>query len=159
MLFSKKVSYSKAIDYFLMTSLGFIFMSLLEYILVLNTDPRFWTERRREQKSEKMKSLYKVSDTLITFSLWCSNSLQKMWQHWFYPGIKSFLCNLTIWFLWLQSPSIVLVLWKNTASNFPINCDNSKFPKSLRIRKFQPNDHLFASSTLVFWITMQFPLL
>ncbi|EDO43149.1 predicted protein, partial [Nematostella vectensis] len=29
-----KVSYSKAIDYFLMTSLGFIFMSLLEYILV-----------------------------------------------------------------------------------------------------------------------------
>lgn len=75
---SKKVSYSKAIDYFLMTSLGFIFMSLLEYILVLNTDPRFWTERRRQQKSEKMKSLYKVSDTFNTFSLWCSELIAEI---------------------------------------------------------------------------------
>ena len=56
----QQVSYSKAIDYFLMTSLGFIFMSLLEFILVLNTDPRFWTQKRREQKAEKLKSLYKV---------------------------------------------------------------------------------------------------
>lgn len=60
----QQVSYSKAIDYFLMTSLGFIFMSLLEYILVLNTDPRFWTQRRKEEKAEKMKSLYKVSNVL-----------------------------------------------------------------------------------------------
>ncbi|XP_058958901.2 gamma-aminobutyric acid receptor subunit alpha-3 [Pocillopora verrucosa] len=63
-----KVSYSKAIDYFLMTSLGFIFMSLLEFILVLNTDPRFWTQRRREQKAEKLKSLYKETpaETVVT---------------------------------------------------------------------------------------------
>lgn len=46
-----------------MTSLGFIFMSLLEYILVLNTDPRFWIQRRRDEKAQKMKSLYKVADT------------------------------------------------------------------------------------------------
>ena len=45
-----------------MTSLAFIFVALLEYILVLNTNPRFCTERRKEEKNEKMKSLYKVSD-------------------------------------------------------------------------------------------------
>lgn len=63
-----KVSYSKAIDYFLMTSLAFIFMSLLEFILVLNTDPRFWSQRRREETNAKMKSLYKEipPDTLAT---------------------------------------------------------------------------------------------
>ncbi|XP_015753471.1 PREDICTED: gamma-aminobutyric acid receptor subunit beta-2-like [Acropora digitifera] len=55
-----KVSYSKAIDYFLMTSLAFIFMSLLEFVLVLNTDPRFCTQRRREAREEKMKTLYTV---------------------------------------------------------------------------------------------------
>ncbi|XP_073239656.1 gamma-aminobutyric acid receptor subunit beta-2-like [Porites lutea] len=62
-----KVSYSKAIDYFLMTSLGFIFMALLEYILVLNTDPRFCSQRRKEVSNEKMKSLYKEipPDTLV----------------------------------------------------------------------------------------------
>ncbi|XP_078354682.1 gamma-aminobutyric acid receptor subunit beta-3-like [Oculina patagonica] len=54
-----KVSYSKAIDYFLMTSLGFIFMSLLEYILVLNTNPRCWFQRRRDAKAQKLKLLYK----------------------------------------------------------------------------------------------------
>ena len=74
-----------------MTSLGFIFMSLLEYILVLNTDPRFWTERRREQKSEKMKSLYKVRDASYTLVYMCSsNSLLKMKQNLFYPGIEEF---------------------------------------------------------------------
>ena len=79
LFFIKKVSYSKAIDYFLMTSLGFIFMSLLEYILVLNTDPRFWTERRREEKFEKMKSLYKVRDAFNTLVYMCgSNLLLKM---------------------------------------------------------------------------------
>ena len=75
LFFIKKVSYSKAIDYFLMTSLGFIFMSLLEYILVLNTDPRFWTERRREEKFEKMKSLYKVRDAFNTLVYMCSSNL------------------------------------------------------------------------------------
>ncbi|XP_068746968.1 gamma-aminobutyric acid receptor subunit beta-2-like [Montipora capricornis] len=63
-----KVSYSKAIDYFLMTSLAFIFMSLLEFILVLNTDPRFWISRRRAEREEKMKTLYKdiPPETLAT---------------------------------------------------------------------------------------------
>lgn len=36
-----KVSYMKAVDYFILTSFGFIFAALVEYILVLNTDPRF----------------------------------------------------------------------------------------------------------------------
>ncbi|KXJ20097.1 gamma-aminobutyric acid receptor subunit beta-2 isoform X2 [Exaiptasia diaphana] len=36
-----KVSYMKAVDYFLLTSFGFIFAALLEYILVLNSGPQF----------------------------------------------------------------------------------------------------------------------
>ncbi|KAK3739846.1 hypothetical protein QZH41_009090 [Actinostola sp. cb2023] len=47
-----KVSYSKAIDYFMMTSLGFIFMSLLEYILVLNTHPNIRKEKEEEEEEE-----------------------------------------------------------------------------------------------------------
>ena len=91
LFFIKKVSYSKAIDYFLMTSLGFIFMSLLEYILVLNTDPRFWTERRREEKFEKMKSLYKVRDAFNTLVYMCSsNLLLKKKKKNAYPGIEGF---------------------------------------------------------------------
>ena len=35
-------------------------MSLLEFVLVLNTDPRFCTQRRREAREEKMKTLYTV---------------------------------------------------------------------------------------------------
>ena len=38
-----KVSYMKAIDYFLLTSFGFIFAALVEYIIVLNTDGEFGT--------------------------------------------------------------------------------------------------------------------
>lgn len=33
------VSYSKAQDYFLLVSFGFIFLSFLEFVIVLNTDP------------------------------------------------------------------------------------------------------------------------
>ena len=33
------VSYSKAQDYFLLVNLGFIFVSFLEFVIVLNTDP------------------------------------------------------------------------------------------------------------------------
>ena len=36
-------------------------MALLEYILVLNTDPRFCSQRRKEVSDEKMKSSYKVT--------------------------------------------------------------------------------------------------
>lgn len=75
-----------------MTSLGFIFMSLLEYILVLNTDPRFWTERRREQKSEKMKSLYKVRDASVNTLLIAENITKLV----LFQESKRFLHNLTI---------------------------------------------------------------
>ena len=36
-----KVSYMKAVDYFLLTSFGFIFAALIEFIIVLNTSPVF----------------------------------------------------------------------------------------------------------------------
>lgn len=52
-----KVSYAKALDYFLMTSLGFIFMSLLEYVLVLNTHPNFRKEKEDDEVAEEMKPL------------------------------------------------------------------------------------------------------
>ncbi|XP_028515356.1 gamma-aminobutyric acid receptor subunit alpha-6 isoform X2 [Exaiptasia diaphana] len=34
-----KVSYMKSIDYFLLTNFGFIFLSFLEYVIVLNSEP------------------------------------------------------------------------------------------------------------------------
>ncbi|KXJ15703.1 gamma-aminobutyric acid receptor subunit beta-3 [Exaiptasia diaphana] len=42
-----KVSYMKAIDYFLSVSFLFIFCTLLEYVIVLNTEP---SNRRKEKK-------------------------------------------------------------------------------------------------------------
>ena len=79
-----------------MTSLGFIFMSLLEYILVLNTDPRFWTERRREQKSEKMKSLYKVRDAFNSSIYGVVTHCKKCNKIGFIQESKGVLDNLTI---------------------------------------------------------------
>ncbi|KXJ20118.1 gamma-aminobutyric acid receptor subunit rho-1 [Exaiptasia diaphana] len=45
-----KVSYSKALDYYLMTSLGFIFMTLLEYVIVLNIHPNLRKEHREDDE-------------------------------------------------------------------------------------------------------------
>ena len=42
-----------------MTSLGFIFFALLEFILVLNTNPVFFWFRRKEAERERI-ALYKV---------------------------------------------------------------------------------------------------
>lgn len=51
-----KVSYMKAVDYFMLTSFGFIFAALIEYIIVLNSDPVLpsWC-KRRQKKDEKQK--------------------------------------------------------------------------------------------------------
>lgn len=47
-----KVSYMKAVDYFLLTSFGFIFAALMEFIIVLNTEPEFnwptWCKRKKK---------------------------------------------------------------------------------------------------------------
>jgi len=57
-----KVSYMKAVDYFLLTSFGFIFAALLEYILVLNTDPDFNSSAFcRRNKSEQLDLTVDVS--------------------------------------------------------------------------------------------------
>lgn len=50
-----KVSYMKAVDYFLLTSFGFIFAALLEYILVLNSEPEF--DSRNFMKKKKSKEM------------------------------------------------------------------------------------------------------
>lgn len=52
-----KVSYMKAVDYFLLTSFGFIFAALIEFIIVLNTNPVFsapsWCQRGKKADSKK----------------------------------------------------------------------------------------------------------
>ena len=52
-----KVSYMKAVDYFLLTSFGFIFAALIEFIIVLNTDPEFkppsWCKRGKRADDKK----------------------------------------------------------------------------------------------------------
>lgn len=52
-----KVSYMKAVDYFLLTSFGFIFAALIEFIVVLNTNPAFsapsWCKRGKKADSKK----------------------------------------------------------------------------------------------------------
>jgi len=45
-----KVSYMKAIDYFLSVSFLFIFCTLLEYVVVLNTEPEFRFRRRKKDE-------------------------------------------------------------------------------------------------------------
>lgn len=51
-----KVSYMKAVDYFMLTSFGFIFAALIEFIIVLNSNPVLpsWCKRRQEM-DEKQK--------------------------------------------------------------------------------------------------------
>ena len=51
------VSYSKALDYFLLVSFGFIFLSFLEFVIVLNTDPepRWFRSLKRCCKKESRK--------------------------------------------------------------------------------------------------------
>lgn len=57
-----KVSYMKAVDYFLLTSFGFIFAALLEYILVLNSGPEFDSKNVcKRSTSEKMDLSIDVS--------------------------------------------------------------------------------------------------
>ena len=50
-----KVSYMKAVDYFLLTSFAFIFAALIEFIVVLNTDPEWpsWCKRRDKKMDDK----------------------------------------------------------------------------------------------------------
>lgn len=52
-----KVSYMKAVDYFLLTSFGFIFAALIEFIIVLNTNPVFsapsWFKRGKKADGKK----------------------------------------------------------------------------------------------------------
>ena len=45
----------KAVDYFLLTSFAFIFAALIEFIVVLNTDPEwpFWCKRRDKKMDDK----------------------------------------------------------------------------------------------------------
>lgn len=50
-----KVSYMKAVDYFLLTSFAFIFAALMEFIIVLNTNPEWpaWCKRRKKKLDDK----------------------------------------------------------------------------------------------------------
>ena len=55
-----KVSYMKAVDYFLLTSFGFIFAALMEFIIVLNTDPEWptwWKRRKKKQLLDDKKEI------------------------------------------------------------------------------------------------------
>ena len=49
----------KAVDYFLLTSFGFIFAALIEFIIVLNTDPVFKTPSwwKRGKKTDNKKEI------------------------------------------------------------------------------------------------------
>ena len=47
----------KAVDYFLLTSFGFIFAALMEFIIVLNTEPEFnwptWCKRKKKMDDKE----------------------------------------------------------------------------------------------------------
>ncbi|XP_001635156.2 gamma-aminobutyric acid receptor alpha-like isoform X2 [Nematostella vectensis] len=65
-----KVSYMKAVDYFLLTSFGFIFAALLEYIMVLNTDANLgYTRckmlRHKEQADLAMEDEYAADVDIV----------------------------------------------------------------------------------------------
>ncbi|XP_015762468.1 PREDICTED: gamma-aminobutyric acid receptor subunit beta-2-like [Acropora digitifera] len=47
-----KVSYLKSIDFFMLTSFGFIFSALVEYIIVLNTSNVFWRKKTKEMNHD-----------------------------------------------------------------------------------------------------------
>lgn len=63
-----KVSYMKAVDYFLLSSFAFIFAALIEFIVVLNTNPEWpaWCKRKGKKLLEDKKEIAmecEVSDT------------------------------------------------------------------------------------------------
>lgn len=47
-----QVSYLKSIDFFMLTSFGFIFSALVEYIIVLNTSNVFWRKKKKEMNHD-----------------------------------------------------------------------------------------------------------
>jgi len=55
-----KVSYMKAVDYFLLTSFAFIFAALIEFIIALNTNPEFkwfsWCRRRKNKMDDRKEA-------------------------------------------------------------------------------------------------------
>ncbi|CAH3187720.1 unnamed protein product [Porites evermanni] len=57
-----KVSYMKAVDYFMLTSFGFIFTALIEYIIVLNSDPVLPSWCKRRQKTDEKHKFTVVSE-------------------------------------------------------------------------------------------------
>ena len=57
-----KVSYMKAVDYFMLTSFGFIFAALIEYIIVLNSDPVLPSWCKRRQKMDEKQKFTVVSE-------------------------------------------------------------------------------------------------
>lgn len=57
-----KVSYMKAVDYFMLTSFGFIFAALIEYIIVLNSDPVLPSWCKRGQKMDEKQKFTVVSE-------------------------------------------------------------------------------------------------
>lgn len=67
-----KVSYMKAVDYFLLTSFGFIFAALLEYILVLNIEPEFDVGDVCKRRNSEQLDLINVSidSGFIIFLTW-----------------------------------------------------------------------------------------
>ncbi|XP_031573467.1 gamma-aminobutyric acid receptor subunit rho-1-like [Actinia tenebrosa] len=62
-----KVSYMKSIDYFSLTNFGFIFLSFLEYVIVLNTEPspKWW---------KNMKDRYLNRNNPVLESMECSTA-------------------------------------------------------------------------------------
>lgn len=102
-----KVSYSKALDYFLMTSLGIIFMSLLEYVLVLNTHPNLRRENEEDETasepltSTEKSGTSKVNSKNILFysEFFCASYTPRLQIHYLctknpvFPHQSLYLCN------------------------------------------------------------------
>ena len=52
----------KAVDYFMLTSFGFIFAALIEFIIVLNSNPALPSWCKRRQKMDEKQKFTVVSE-------------------------------------------------------------------------------------------------
>ena len=97
------VSYSKAQDYFLLVSFGFIFLSFLEFVIVLNTDPdpRWFQCLRRCFNIESDKVFITTPSYNLQYREKCHKYINRSWFNLVYVAhsttfIKSILKSLAM---------------------------------------------------------------
>ena len=82
----------KAVDYFMLTSFGFIFTALVEYIIVLNTPEAFSESFNCFEKKQKNEPV-QVQVTSIQCCPW--NNTNEL-THWHKFGVRQFYCDLAL---------------------------------------------------------------